>query len=656
MPGNYIIALFALVIAGLFPMYVMMGNRDRPVGIPELLVYQVVGLVLVSLFSLVMLRVHVTVAAVVFIPAAVAGVVSVKKSVAVRIRFPQCRLTLNNILSVSIVVFFFGLILWQGFKMAGGEYPQCFYNIDSAYYLSQVQSLVKAVDYPPPSLCNVGYSPGYHYVVQNMAASISKVSGVPPHTCLFGIVFPVLIFGVLGVIVLLKDVIASDLPGPLYYAVMLYIGPFPTMAIITAFQTAVSGHSLTDSWVILVRDLYISPKISAAYFPLLSSYLGYFLFMVAAYSVLNTRDRRMRVLLFISLTSLVAAKSPYFVAVGGGVGLIALVQAYKGQYQMLAIACTSLGSAVVLMCVLSPEGSTTVRLSPWYYFVNLADRSIGSVYPVQAELFLILKGSVKYLLRWIMSAMVIFYCLTVYRKKRDTTFWNGIYVSCWLIAPLFFVNIFVLTPKSMTNLHNNGNIQQVLGLSAACFAMLALLILNSRIALFGVKKARLCGVVGVLLAGYPVSQQFYSYCAYLTGDWSGFQYVDNRNVAEVLCKIPRAKTVLVSNDLRYPGYTDFDDLRQVQIPAIYGHQLYAGNFKYEHAPRYDEKKMHYRLLQKTTWDQSLNSTALENNWSVFLVKKGVPFPADGPFGKAFENTEYAVYRFDLNNLRGEKKE
>jgi uncharacterized membrane-anchored protein len=652
---SYILAVCVIVIAGFFPIYAMMVNGDRQVGIPDLLVYQAVGLVSVSLFSLIMLSVGVITAGVVFIPAAIAGICVIKKSVPVHFRFPQCRLTLNNILSATIVVLFFGLVLWQGFRMAGGEYPQYFYNIDSAYYLGQVQSLVKSIDYPPPSLCNAGYSPGYHYAVQNMAASLSRFSGVSPHTCLFGFVFPILVFGVIGVIVLLKDVIASDLPGPLYYAVMLYLGPIPIMTIITAVQTVVSDHSFTNGWVILVRDLYISPKISAAYFPLLSSYLGYFLFMVIVYSVLNSHGKRMGLLLFISLTSLVAAKSPYFVAAGGGVGLIALLQTCKKQYTLLAIALASLVSAVVLIFVLSPEGSTTLRVSPWYYFVTLADRSVGAVFPVQATVFLILKGSAKYLLKWIMPIMVILYCLVVYQKKRDATFWHSVYVSCWLIAPLCFVNIFVLTSGTMTELYNNGNIQQVLGLSASCFAIITVLLLNSRMPLFGAKQARVFGIVGVILLGYPLSQQLYCYYNYLTGNWSGFQYVDNRNIAEALHQIPVAKTVLVSNDLRYPAYTDSDDLRQVQIPAIYGHQAYASNFKYEHAPGYEEKKKQYRLLQKTNWDRSLNKAVLENNWSVFLVKKGVPFPTDGPFDKTFENQEYAVYMFDLTQLRGEKE-
>jgi hypothetical protein len=633
----------------------MVGNGNRQVGVPELLVYQALGLVLVSLFSLCMLRVGVTAAGAVFIPAVVAGMFVLKRSAPVHIRFPLCRLTSTNIASAGIVVFFFGLVLWQGFRMAGGEYPQCFYNIDSAYYLGQVQSLVKSESYPPPSLCNAGYSQGYHYAVQNMAAILSKVSGVAPHTCLFGLVFPVIVLGVVGGIVLLKDVIASDLPGPLYYAVMLYIGPFPAMTLITAVQTVVTDHSLMNAWMIIIRDLYISPKISAAYFPLLSSCLGYFLFLVVVYSVLNNHGKRTGVLLFISLTSLIAAKSPYFVAAGGGVGLIALLYACRGQYRFFGIAIASLVSAILFILVLSPEGSTVIRVSPWYYFVSLADRSIGAVYPVQANVFLISKGSIKYLLKWIIPIMVIVYCLTVYQKKQGTTFWKSVCISCWLIAPLFFVNIFVLTPQVLTNPYNNPNMQQVLGLSGVCFAMLTVLVLNSRMSLFGLKQAKVCGIVGVMLVSYPMSQHLYSYVAYLTGGWSGFQYVDNRNIAEALRHVPVAKTVLVSNDLRYPSYTDTDDLRQVQIPAIYGHQAYASNFKYEHVKDYDEKKMQYRLLQKTRWDRTLNSIVLRNNWSTFLVKKALPFPVDGPFDRIFENSEYAVYVFDLAQLQGENE-
>jgi hypothetical protein len=58
---------------------------------------------------------------------------------------------------------------------------------------------------------------------------------------------------------------------------------------------------------------------------------------------------------------------------------------------------------------------------------------------------------------------------------------------------------------------------------------------------------------------------------------SGNDFVDNRSLAEALAVIPTHGTIIVTNDLRYPAGNFTRDDRQMQIPALFGHQAFAVN-------------------------------------------------------------------------------
>jgi hypothetical protein len=123
---------------------------------------------------------------------------------------------------------------------------------------------------------------------------------------------------------------------------------------------------------------------------------------------------------------------------------------------------------------------------------------------------------------------------------------------------------------------------------------------------------------------------------------AGNDFVDNRELAEALAVVPRAGTVIVTNDLRYPaGHFTRDD-RQMQIPALFGHQAYAVNYAHEAV---EERRDLQRLLQLPDWTDALMDAARTHQWTHLLVRKDYPHPSSIPLEQIFENGPYAVFRF-----------
>jgi len=126
---------------------------------------------------------------------------------------------------------------------------------------------------------------------------------------------------------------------------------------------------------------------------------------------------------------------------------------------------------------------------------------------------------------------------------------------------------------------------------------------------------------------------------------TGHEFVNNRPLAAALAVVPRAQSVIVTNDLRYPapGSGPFD--RQMQIPALFGHQAFAVDYTYERYRFSDERLALQALLRSESWTEAIVRAARTHHWTHFLVHKSYPHPAAIPLERLFENDEFAVYRF-----------
>jgi hypothetical protein len=125
----------------------------------------------------------------------------------------------------------------------------------------------------------------------------------------------------------------------------------------------------------------------------------------------------------------------------------------------------------------------------------------------------------------------------------------------------------------------------------------------------------------------------------------GHELVDNRALGEALSAVPVAGSVIVTNDLRYPAEAFSRDARQMQVPALLGHQAFAVNYVYEVYEFSDERRALQALLQAPAWSAQIEAAARQYGWTHLLVRKDYPHPEPVPLERVFENDSYTVYRF-----------
>jgi hypothetical protein len=149
-----------------------------------------------------------------------------------------------------------------------------------------------------------------------------------------------------------------------------------------------------------------------------------------------------------------------------------------------------------------------------------------------------------------------------------------------------------------------------------------------------------------LLFALPLAHKTTHALIYLVRPALGHEYVDNRPIAEALAQITVEGSVIVTNDLRYPADNFKRDQRQMQIPALFGHQAYAVNTSFEPYPEAGERIEEQGKLAKSDWSPEIADLAREHGWTHLLIHKPAPHPDEIPLDKLFENERYAVYRFD----------
>jgi hypothetical protein len=106
--------------------------------------------------------------------------------------------------------------------------------------------------------------------------------------------------------------------------------------------------------------------------------------------------------------------------------------------------------------------------------------------------------------------------------------------------------------------------------------------------------------------------------------------------------IPTEGTIVVTNDLRYPAQNFTRDDRQMQIPALFGHQAFAINYAHEAV---EERRPLQKLLQRPTWTDAIDEAAAAQHWTHLVVRKDYLHPVPIPLERVFENDSDAVFRF-----------
>jgi len=155
------------------------------------------------------------------------------------------------------------------------------------------------------------------------------------------------------------------------------------------------------------------------------------------------------------------------------------------------------------------------------------------------------------------------------------------------------------------------------------------------------RRRAFIAVAAVVTAPVVIAAADYS-SRLLQAPESGHEFVDNHQIAPALATIPIRGTVIVTNDLRYPADNFGRDDRQIQIPALFGHQAFSVDFAGE--PIEDRRELQ-QLLQRPKWSDAISTAARTHRWTHLLIRKDYVHPSPIPLKRIFEDDVYAVYQF-----------
>jgi hypothetical protein len=134
----------------------------------------------------------------------------------------------------------------------------------------------------------------------------------------------------------------------------------------------------------------------------------------------------------------------------------------------------------------------------------------------------------------------------------------------------------------------------------------------------------------------------------------GYEYVNNRKIAEILREIPLTDTLIVSNSLDYPSKLTpekIGDNRQFQISAIFGHNAFNAGDKYLRWKETSKKRSNDKLrfqefLVAPTWNQEgIDSFLLQYPITHLLIDLNSPYPTEIPLTVIAKSQDFILYQF-----------
>jgi hypothetical protein len=495
-----------------------------------------------------------------------------------------------------------------------GLFLMAFVNADTPFRLTHAYQFVEDRGMPPASLSNLGVRWGYHYNSPAAVAATVVLTGLPVHSAFFLTIFAVAV-GTVAVSALLAEALHGRLPFALVFALILVAVP------ITAWHMGKAPVAWLDD-----------PQLFFNHFPDLTVSYGIFLFLLTLHACLNLTSRRNLALALLATVVLAAAKFSYFVVAGLLVFSAALVRTYRTRdlrCLLLPAVCFVAGLAVNQVAGIS--GSVGMAVEPLFLFAENSKRGFKH----GLDLLLFVVPAVLYW--WIAGRSS-----KATHEQRDRLAILGL-TLVGLLAFLNLVGSYVTSPDGTRE--PNVNFLEPLKMLPKLLAATGVLALA---ALWSPDRRKLNrGIVLFLslIVAVPLAHRVTHTVILLVRPEAAHEYVDNRAIGEALAQIPVAGSI-VTNDLRYPADDYKRDHRQMQIPALFGHQAYAANTRYERDPTAERRIAQQARLARKAWDPELPRIAAEESWTHLLIHKGAPYPEEIPLTAQFENDRYIVYTFD----------
>ena len=537
---------------------------------------------------------------------------------------PAVSVSGSDALAAGVGALLFGPTLVSAFLMTPGDYPPVFFNVDTPYFLEKVHALVGSDIYPPPSLGMLGGRLAYHFGIHGLAGFVSKASGLSVHHSSFLIVVPLLVTGVVSAALFCARAVAPRIPTA-FIATMLLVG-VPAVPLWDSvgrrIVDAISSRTLTPLQISLADYELWNVAFNNAH-----NIAAHFLVLASLGAVVNASEIGWRLGIFL-VGSAVIFKAPTGIALVAGLMAAQSVRAVR-EMQLRPLLPAVAGVAVCggvywAFWVLPLPADYHFAPHPFYFLRYVHER--GGLLGCGLDA------------AWLFAPALVVTAAPERSGRRATS------LLAFAFAPFLIVNTFqAVSVRPIANVDEDW-FQILLPVPFLLRAFAASLAEARWTRLTRGQRMLFLGIV--VLSVLPPAIVSARYAVQLmVHPEQGHEYVDNHALAEALTAIPVRGSVIVTNDLRYPAEGFRRDDRQMQIPAIFGHQAYAVNYSYEVYPFSETRHELQALLRATTWTEAIDTAAQNQLWTHFLVRKDYPHPAVIPLEHLFGNDKYVVYAF-----------
>ena len=543
---------------------------------------------------------------------------------------PRLALRLDAVAAALLAAILLSPIVISAARMAPGDFPPLFYNVDTAYFLEQVQSLAKTSTYPPESLSNLGGRRSYHFATHGIAALISRSSGLAPHQSLFIVVLPLLAAGVVAAAVATARTVSPLVPLAISVPLLLMSVPSfwysfwgdigPGVAAAVAGRTVAPLEAVTENYELWGVASIVGQNVGAHFLVLAS---------LAAVAAAPTRGWRLPVFL---IGTGILVKTSAGVALMAGFLLVELwrsVATRRFRPSMPAVVVVLVFAATYVAFWMAPPVAQEFAIEPFALFHLARFGERGRLIGLTADLL------------WLFLPVLI----VGLARARDPEA-RSLPLLLLGLAPFIVVNV----TRSIDVRPGGGGasddwLQTLLPVPFLVHAFVLSFASRRWPQLGRVIRAAFLFVMVLTIAPAVFVAGRYSRVLILDHE-EGHEFVDNRAIGEALRVIPTIDSIIVTNDLRHPAQRFSRDNRQMQIPALFGHQAFAVNFAYEVFPFSRERYELQPLLQAEQWSDAIDEASRQYGWTHLLIHKDYRHPAAIPLQRVFENEFYEVYRFN----------
>ena len=536
------------------------------------------------------------------------------------------------------------LLLWLSPQLVGavlmgtGPFPQAFFNVDTAFRMTHVHEMLRESGFPPSSLTNLGGRPANHVGAPGVAAALSIVSGLSPHAALFAVALPVAAIGVFCAMFLLAQTITRTRPWWCVVLVFVYLltaWPWPSFEFVRTVFDAVTGErqweGVQEFGVRFIEDRQSFNN----YFEDVTHLFGRALLLVAVRPLLspddNPRDAWAAALAVTLLGQIKAGPGMLAALLFGVAGAASLVRTRHVTAAVLPIVAAV--GALALMRLAGIDAIVELTIEPFWMVRH---------YPSQVWRDLLNAGILVLLpiapivMRWRWPfqrsrpgpavQVLVAICLTYVTYNVVGAYWDG---GGWVLPPRRLPFEPFLHPVTYM---------------PTLFAAASMLVLMRAWPDLPLRQRRWSAAV-VLILGVPALLHRAEGAVLMgTAPERAHEYADNRPIAPALSAIPR-NGVIATNDLRYPAEQYSRDLRQFQIPAVFGHQAYAVP-GYERYPGWQERVAVQRRVREGDLTCDVWRTLYRDGVTHLLIHRRATASTRIPLHPLYADAAYAVYAVD----------